>query len=245
MDRTAYDRWLELETKHFWRVERRALILETIERHLPRAGRLRILDVGGASSLVSREMGRFGDVVVVEPDAPSVEIGRAAGLDIREGALPDRLPVEGPFDLITLFDVLEHVDDDAGAVSAVRRLLSPDGRLVVTVPAVPLLWSDHDVSVHHRRRYLEGTLRSALEGGGFSVDYLTYFTSFLFPVIATQRLLSRARGVRREATYDVSVPAAPINGALRAIMHAERVALRKIRLPIGSSLLAVCRPTTG
>jgi hypothetical protein len=108
------------------------------------------------------------------------------------------------------------------------------------VPAVPLLFSDHDVSVHHRRRYLAGTLRAAIEGAGLRADWMSYFTSLLFPVVATQRLLSKARGVRARATYDVKVPSAPLNRAMQAVMRLERSALRRVRMPIGSSLVAAC-----
>src|SRR4051794_5594519 len=155
MDRTAYDRYFALEKKHFWRIARRELVLELVDKHKPAGDALRLLDIGGACTLVSRELQRFGQVTVIEPDAPTAEFARTElGLDVRVGSLPDAIPVDGLFDVITLLDVIEHIDDDKEALTAVKALLRPSGLLLITVPAVPLLWSDHDVSVHHRRRYM-------------------------------------------------------------------------------------------
>jgi SAM-dependent methyltransferase len=242
MDRSAYDRYFELDQRHFWRVARREMVLDLIARHRPRDGALRLLDVGGACSLISREMTRYGDVTVVEPDAETADFARRElGLDVRKGSLPDQMPVEGPFDVITLLDVLEHIEDDSAALRAVIELLCPGGLLLVTVPAVPWLWSGHDVSVHHKRRYMRPGLRRLLEGGGLLIERLSYHTSLLFPVIAAQRAVSRLHGVDPNAKYDVKIPPAPINALFRGIMEIEGRILRHAELPIGSSLVAVCR----
>ena len=239
MDRSAYDRLFELERRHFWRIGRRHVILDILERWRP-PGALRILDVGGACSLVSQEMTRFGEVTVVEPDVPTARFAASElGLDVRPGSLPDDMPVSGQFDVVTLFDVLEHIDDEGSAMAAVHQLVRPGGLLVVTVPALPLLWSDHDVSVHHRRRYTQATLRPVIEGAGFRLARLSYHTCLLFPLVFAQRMASRLRGVKARAEYDVKVPAAPLNRTLLAVMELERRLLRRVDLPIGSSLVAV------
>lgn len=243
MDRTAYDRYFALEESHFWRVARRRLVLELLERHRPGPAPLRILDVGGACSLIPREMQRFGAVTVIEPDAATVEFSRRElALDVRRGSLPDQLPVEGPFDVVTLLDVLEHVDDDAGALRAIRALLRPGGLLLLTVPAVPLLWSAHNVSVHHKRRYLRDGLLPLLVATGFRVDRLSYHTCLLFPLLAIQRIAGRLEGIDPKAEYDVKVPPGPINRAFGGVMELERKLFRRMDLPIGSSLVAVCTP---
>ncbi len=239
MDRSAYEKYFELEHRHFWRIAKRSVILDLFERWAP-SGPLRILDVGGACSLVSQEMTRFGAVTVVEPEEASARFAREElGLDARPGSLPDAMPVEGPFDVVTLFDVIEHIDDDVESLAAVRRLMRPGAMLLVTVPALQLLWSNHDVSVHHRRRYSRETLQRALVAAGFRVARISYHTCLLFPLVLAQRLASRARGVSAKAEYSVKVPAAPINAALLAVMRVEQRLIRKVDLPIGSSLLAV------
>jgi SAM-dependent methyltransferase len=138
-------------------------------------------------------LGRFGTAVGVEMDAALRARARERGLDVRAGALPDTIPLEpGRWDAVCLFDVLEHVDDEAGALAACRRLLAPGGRLFVTGPAYALLWSRHDELLGHRRRYTARALRRAAERGGYAVERLTYFNTLLAPPIMAVRLARAA-----------------------------------------------------
>ncbi len=249
MDRSAYDRWFELEDRHFWRIAKRALILELVERHKPEpvpGQSLKLLDIGGACTLLTRELGRFGEITLVEHDRETAEFAaQTLGLHVHHGSLPDGLPPHLPaqgFDVVTLIDVLEHIDDDVAAARAVFELMRPGGLLIASVPAVPLLWSDHDVSVHHRRRYMENTLRPVLDAAGFNIERLTYHTSLLFPAIFAQRMFSRLRkGIKPGAEYPVTVPPAIINKPFLAIMNLERRLIRHMKMPIGSSVVAICR----
>jgi 2-polyprenyl-3-methyl-5-hydroxy-6-metoxy-1,4-benzoquinol methylase len=139
-----------------------------------------------------------------------------------------------------LLDVLEHIDDDVGALRAAVELLRPGGLLLVTVPALPWLWSAHDVSVHHKRRYTKGTLRDLLAQADVRIEWLSYHTTLLLPVLATQRLVSRVRGIDPKAKYDVKLPPAPVNAAFRGVMALEARLLERLTMPIGSSLVAAC-----
>lgn len=248
MDRSAYDRWFELEDRHFWRIAKRELILELVEDNKPEPAsgeRLRLLDIGGACTLLTRELGRFGDITLVEHDEKTAKFAEETlGLQVHHGSLPDRLPKDlgGPFDVVTLIDVLEHIDDDVAAARSVLEIMRPGGLLIASVPAVPMLWGEHDVSVHHKRRYMARTLRPVLEAAGFMIERLTYHTSLLFPAVFAQRMWSRLRrGVKEHAEYPVKVPPAIINRPFYSIMNLERRLMRKFDMPIGSSLVAICR----
>jgi SAM-dependent methyltransferase len=255
MDRTAYDRFFELEERHFWRIAKRRLVLEWLARYRPGRENLRILDVGGACSLITRELGRFGTVECIEADAATVEFARERlGVNIRQGSFPD-VALEGRFDAITMLDVLEHIEDDLAALRAARRLLKDGGLLLVTVPALRWLWSDHDVALHHYRRYLRRELAAILERAGFEVERCSYYTSLLLPFLTLQRLAGRLKNRLRPSpaldhrqskivsapTYDVKVPFAPLNLAFSVAMWKERLSLRLTDLPVGSSLIAACR----
>jgi len=241
MDRTAYRMHYDLDRRHFWRIAKRRLVMKWLEARLP-SKPLRLLDVGGACSVLTSELGRFGDVTLVEPDAEMVRMAKEElGLNALRGSLPDNIPVDGPFDAITLLDVLEHLDDDARALVAVRELLAPGGTLMVTVPACQWLWSSHDMSLHHRRRYSRRELRKVLEGAGFTVERMTYWTSLLLPLVALQRLAGRILSRGRPAIYRVRVPGRALNAALGAVMSIERLALSLTNMPVGSSIIAVCR----
>ena len=113
------------------------------------------MDIGGACTLLTRELARFGDLTIVEPDERRRCLPREQlGLDVRIGSAGE-MPVEGPFDAITMFDVIEHIEDDLAALRAARRCSAPAGMLLLTVPALMLLWSDHDVCNHHSTLMLE------------------------------------------------------------------------------------------
>lgn len=241
MDRSAYDGFYELEGRHFWRIAKRRLVLQWLARYRPDRAGLRILDVGGACSLITKELGRFGAVECLEADPATVAFAREKlGVNIRPGRFPDA-PLEGRFDVVTMFDVLEHIADDLAALRAARGLMKDNGLLLVTVPALPWLWSDHDVALHHHRRYLKRELTTVLERAGFEVERCSYYTSLLLPFLALQRLAGRLKKRRAAPTYDVRVPFAPVNLAFGVVMWKERLLLRFTDLPVGSALIAACR----
>jgi SAM-dependent methyltransferase len=162
-------------------------------------------------------------------------------VEVKPGWLPDGLPELGKFDLICLFDVLEHVAEDEAALRAVRNLLAPDGRVVITVPAFERLWGLHDEQMHHQRRYERAELAAKLQRTGFAVTQLSYCNMFLFPAALAMRLidrLGRRRWGRRQASGAGMLPL-PINRVFAAIFGAERVLIGRVPLPFGLSLLAV------
>jgi SAM-dependent methyltransferase len=97
------------------------------------------------------------------------------------------------FDLIGLFDVLEHLDDDVKALRALREQLRPTGQLLLTVPAHMVLWSDYDVASGHRLRYSRRQLIDRLSEAGFEVQFCTEFMTLLFPLALIRRRFQRKR----------------------------------------------------
>jgi SAM-dependent methyltransferase len=240
VDRSAYVQHYQLDQKHFWRISKRKLVLEWMDRYLPPARGCKVLDIGGACSLISQQLARFGEVTVVEPDRESVQLARSElGVNAIVGSLPHGVNLPGPFDVITLLDVLEHVDEELESLRTIKRLLNEHGTLVLTVPAYQWLWSEHDSALHHRRRYSKARLRKSLDLSGFDVARISYYTSFLLPMVVLQRLGSRLRRSSAEPTYRVRVPNRMVNCALGAVMSLERWLLRHVNLPCGSSLIAI------
>jgi len=228
----------EEDRAHWWFLGRRAVILAELARRLP-AGRGRLVELGCGSGGMLEALGRFGTAIGVETDPVLRARARERGLDVRAGALPDAIPLEnGRWDAVCLFDVLEHVDEEANALAACRRLLAPGGRLFVTVPAYAWLWSRHDELLGHRRRYTAGRLRRAAEEAGFAVERLTYFNTLLAPAIMAVRL---ARAALRRPGHDLDRPAPLVNRALAACFAAEARFLGWLSPPFGISILLVAR----
>lgn len=238
MDRETYDRMRVLQETHWWFVARRRILADQIAR-LPLPADPRILEVGCGPGGNLDMLKRFGHVEAIEPDAESRDYAAGrAGVTVRSGLLPDRLPdFEAPFDMIAAFDVIEHVDDDAGAIRALGSLLNPGGVLVTTVPAGAWMWSRHDEHHHHKRRYALPAYRRLFEGAGLSVRRATHFNTLLFPPIAAVRLLQKL--TRSEGGNDEAVPAPAINAALTRLFAAEAGLLRAVDLPFGVSILLI------
>jgi SAM-dependent methyltransferase len=231
----------EEDRAHWWFVGRRAVLLAEMARRLP-PGELRVVEIGCGSGGMLEALGRFGTPRGVESDPVLRERARERGLDVRPGALPDKLPLEaGAWDAVCLFDVLEHVDDEGGSLRACRRLLARRGRFFVTVPAYAWLWSRHDELLGHRRRYTAGSLCRAAAAAGFTVERLTYFNTLLAPPIMTVRL---ARAILRRPSHDLRRPSPLVNRMLAACFGAETKLLRWTPLPFGISILLVARADT-
>lgn len=237
MERVIYDRMRTLEADHWWFTGRRSVISAVLsDLRLPRNAR--ILEAGCGVGGNIELLRRFGEVSALEPDAPSrAYVEARTGLAPSDGRLPDGLPyAPGSFDAVCAFDVVEHVDDDRGAVAALASLLAPGGRLVVTVPAFQWMWSRHDELHHHKRRYTKAEMVALLADAGLTPVKAGYFNTLLFPLAAAVRVLKRALGV---TTEDDRMPPRTINALLHWLFSLERGLAVKGGLPFGLSILAV------
>ncbi len=140
------------------------------------------------------------------------------------------------YDLIAALDVIEHIDDDGAALTAIAAKLKRGGKFLMTVPAHQWMWSAHDVVNHHKRRYSKASLRRLVEGSPLKLEKVGYFNSLLFPLAVAERFSSKLRG---KDGADVKLPSAPLNAALQAIFGAERHLVGRLPLPPGLSLFAV------
>lgn len=250
MDPKLYQEHAELEADHWWFVARRMIVSEVLDEFVGAShGRRRILDAGCGTGGMLPMLARYGEVTGVEPEPAAVEQCRArfSDFDVRVGSVPEGVVGSGTYDLVTAFDVIEHIDDDEGALRGLASVLAAGGTLLVTVPALAWLWSDHDVLNGHHRRYDRRGLLAVLEGAGLEVVHASYFNTVLLPVVAAARVAQRVRPSKAEVdmTSDFSMPGPRMNRLLTRVMGAERRVVARRGLPIGVSLIAVAtvRPT--
>ncbi|MEO6807988.1 MAG: class I SAM-dependent methyltransferase [Isosphaeraceae bacterium] len=182
------------------------------------------------------------------------------GLDVSRQAL-ERLDREGrtlieadltrdvpnhvqPYDAVLALDVIEHLDDDQGALARLAKLVAPGGILIVSVPALPDLFSEFDAIQGHRRRYTPETLRAAFEGTGLEIESIRWWCGMMVNVLRRQRTRPRSRpGEPPEATYRryLKVPPWPISSALRMAFAIENQRTRQGFGIKGTSLIALAR----
>lgn len=188
-------------------------------------------------------LSRRGQLYAMDEDESALKFAASRRLaQLARGSLPRDLPfAEHRFDLAVMTDVLEHLDDDRGSLCAMRSSLKPRGRLLITVPALTWLWSEHDATHHHRRRYRATGLRRLLADCGFEIDYLSYYNFLLFPAIAAVRLLQRLRPAASgpNGRHDLKMPSRLVNSVLLSLFSCERFALGPFHLPVGVSLIAL------
>ena len=243
MDESVYHDMARLQDTHWWfRARRRILDSQLQALNLP--ADCRILEIGCGPGGNLPMLQARGEVEAVEMDDYARQQASQSGVPVSKGWLPDNIPAEaGSYDLVCLFDVLEHVADDAAALQCIHTLLRPGGRVLLTVPAWPWLYGPHDRQHHHYRRYRRPPLRNLLTGAGFTPLKLSYFNSLLFPLVAAARLLEKSGLLSPKQALGQRQPPAPLNALLYTLFACERHGLRRFDLPLGVSLLALARRT--
>ena len=241
------DRDYELQThraedRHWWYRGRRT-VLENVIAGLRLPARARILDAGAGSGRNMVELVRHGTVTAIELSSTSVCVARARGVgEVVEGSVLDMPFESGSFDLAASLDVIEHLEDDLGALRELRRVVTPGGCLLVTVPAYQWLWSGHDEVNHHHRRYTRRSLRVVGEQAGWKQVRTTYFNSLLLPVAMVLRIMDRFSRKTTESSLDLWVPPQPLNWLMERPLALEAALIaRGGRIPVGLSLLSVFR----
>lgn len=240
------------EDRHWWFASRTRALLYLMDALPGSDGDRRLLDIGCGAGNMMHHLSRYGQVRGVEIDARPAAVARQRGYSVDLGdagrglAYPD-----AAFDIVTALDVIEHNRDDLSLLREACRVLKPGGYLVITTPAFMWLWSYNDVLNAHVRRYDIPELRAKLQDAGFEVWRISYNNFFVFPIAAALILLRRAGGHKPRLqshhlsaeAYQVEMEPAPplLNAALTAVGWLEAHVLRRVNLPIGTSIIAIAR----
>ncbi len=221
---------IDRQRDFFWH----RLRFDAVARFLPRERPFRLLDVGAGAGIFAHHLARrfpLAEYCFIEPLA-SLERHLCArfGADrnLRERARLDGVAV------VTLLDVLEHQDDDVRFLADLVARLDGGCRVLITVPALPALWSSWDEALGHRRRYRQGSLAAAVRGAGLELEDVHY----LFPEMVPLALVRRWR--RTGADPAAEFPALP--GWMNEVLYRlGRTSLALGHVPLGTSVLAVAR----
>lgn len=250
MNVAEYEAMYRVEDSLWWYTGMRRIAQSLLDWRLQPG--LRILDAGCGTGGNMRWFQRYGTVWGVDVANEAMPFCRRRGLTTVSLGSVLHLPYEdSSFDLVTSFDVLYHlgVSDDVAALCELHRVLRPGGAILVRVPAIERLRSEHDAAVHTRQRYSLDELRLKVERAGLHVERATYANSLVFPLAAASRLLTRRKNVPsggHQHRSDVR-PASPlVNTLFRWTLDTEAALLSRMSFPLGLSALVVAtRPRTG
>jgi SAM-dependent methyltransferase len=239
VEQAVYEDMHRLERTHWWFRARREILSRIVEENVPRGGS--ILDIGCGTGFVLEHLRDRYDVHGLDDAQIAVDLCHKKGLDFVERGIlgKTKLPRES-YDMVMFLDVIEHVDDDIEMLKNGERVLAKGGTMLVTVPALQMLWSGHDVVHHHRRRYNKRELETSLRAAGLEPRYISYFNTLLFPLVLAARVAGKLRGNGSNEHSDAdAVPPGPINELLYRTFKSEKLVLPRMKLPIGVSLVCV------
>jgi 2-polyprenyl-3-methyl-5-hydroxy-6-metoxy-1,4-benzoquinol methylase len=253
MDEQFYLQYAELENSHWWFKARRSIFARIMETKVlvnfkPHHD-VRILDIGSGAGSNIKFLRQYGKVVGIDMSDTAVKFATGRGLDVRLASLSDRGSLvregisESSYDIITMFDVLEHIENDAESLVTTSNILKPGGILFISVPAFSFLWGLQDEVSHHYRRYTKSELKKKVEGTGLQIIQLSYFNTFLFPLVAGYRLsrkLKEKLGISvRSNSSDFDLTYGVFDRLFENIFESESAFLKRFNLPFGVSLVMV------
>lgn len=237
--------WFELaRPDHFWFAWRlRAALRLAADHALPLGAELRALDVGCGAGILRMQLEAE---TAWRVDGTDLDLDALARIHDGRGriflydVLEKRERFREAYELVLLFDVLEHVEATAPFLEAVVYHLKPGGHLLMNVPALPSLYGRYDVAAGHHRRYDRASLLAELSGLPLAPLEARYWGLSLIPLAAARKLLlGLGRGAEHTIERGFEPPGSLAHGALRALMALETRLLR--RPPLGASLLLLAR----
>ena len=228
---------------YWWYRARADLLRVALEKYV--AGRGRLLDVGSADGPSVDWLRDRGHRVALDVDPRGLGPGDVC-------ASVTRLPfVDGAFEVVAAFDVVEHCEPESAALAEVSRVLAPGGIFVMSVPAYQWAWTRFDEDNHHHRRYTRPRAVAAVRAQGLEVLRASYIFTGTFPFFAADRLRTRWRE-RGLPAVDRPVPTVPelprvgpaVERLLLGATRVDRALLRRGDLPFGSSVVVAARKPT-
>ncbi len=244
MDPAEYEVMYRVEDTHWWYRGMAAISLSILKVWIPVLRDLRILDAGcGTGATIASLLSGSGEITGIDLSRKALQFCQARGIQPLVRASVGDLPlVRSSFDLITSLDVLYSADvpNVAAALKELNRVLTPDGHLLLRVPAYNWLRGSHDVIVHTARRFTLKEVIHLLESAGFIVLHATYANTLFFPFVLIKRMIEKILPSKKPGS-DLKIRFGILNQILTGILSLEAPLAAKLTLPYGLSVIAIAR----
>ena len=230
-----------VEKNHWFYSGKRAIVRYWIEQMGFLQPDLSLIEVGAGTGLFASEMHSHMKVVALDVNPIALSLIRERNQIPIISAMAEHLPIKsGSIDVITALDVIEHIDDDRSALEGLVNATREGGIIILTVPAYPILWSEWDIDLHHRRRYTYSDILRLLTGLDVDIVHMSYINTAAFiPIIIYRFLMNFVTKNMTNRRMEEWIPYKPLNDLLRFIF--VKPAQLKIFIPFGLSLLCILR----
>lgn len=233
MDRSLYIFTSE-KKEIWWYSVRKKIIKKIIERYLIKKRHLNILDIGSGMGGLLEVLNDYGKVSIVETNKDCRNYLKDNFAYIKR-IIPSISKIKGKFDLITIFDALEHIKDDKKTIKELRLFLNDGGAIMITVPAFQFLWSSHDELSMHFRRYNKKSIKEVFRD--YKEIKISFFNYFLFfPILITRKFFNMLNLKVKQNEIGNNFL---FNSILKQIFNIETLLINKIDIPFGTSLYAI------
>ncbi|MBF0553068.1 MAG: methyltransferase domain-containing protein [Nitrospirae bacterium] len=240
IDETLNEYYSKNEDKHFWFIARKDFIKTICDMYIKQSGK--IIEIGAATGYITRHLIAEGykDISIGDLNSDSFNYSDDKGIMNRYQFDLTKSPFVGHFDAVFMFDVLEHIDDAELSVKKACEMLTPQGRIVITVPAHMWLWSKHDALVSHKKRYELDQVVQLLRRNGFKILKATAFFASILPLLYLRKYIDKDTGrvSKADVAYRYKINPA-VNRMLDKILHLECKLLNRVSLKYGGSLIVV------
>jgi SAM-dependent methyltransferase len=245
MEPNEYENLARIETGHWFYVGKRDIVRHWIQRTHPLRQEHLLADCGAGTGTFAAEMARHCRVVALDDHEESLHLARAKlGQErVQQGPCTQLPLADRSVDVLTALDVIEHVEQDRKALEEFSRVVRPGGIVVITVPALMMLWSDWDVALHHFRRYTRQSLLGIIPCEAFELVHCNYVNVAVLPLVLLVRkwrALKARLGFKIQTRSEDAMPPGWLNGLLRWLF-VTLACQSWFRFPGGVGLLAVLR----
>jgi len=243
-DAECLDRLHEFENKHFWLQYRKKIILKAFYRFIKKEEK--IIEIGAGTGNVSQMLFANGykNMAVGEMHLNGLCYAKKYGLSELYQFDLLKAPFKKHFDVVCMFDVLEHIEDDNLALLNVSKMLTFNGKIILTVPSHMWLWSNIDFNSGHKRRYNYWGLKILLEKNDFEIIHYSSFFILTLPLLFFRAIFNKKNIKIDNANLfqNAGMTINPItNAILKFICNLEYLFFSKIPLKFGGSLLVIAR----
>ncbi len=242
MNSSEYKNIYNNESSHFYYLGYQSLIINLLKKYLTENKKIKILDVGCGTGYLTKQLEQFGEVVGVDSSPKALRYATKRGINVTKASI-QKLPFKNSsFDLIVSIDVLYHksIKNDYQALKEIYRILKPNGLFLIKLPAFNILYGNHDLMVHAKKRYNKKDLELLFKISKMKPLKITYLGTFLFfPVLIKTLIEKLTNNINLKSSVRKVWP--PFNSLLTFLFKVENISIKSINLPFGISILAIAK----